>query len=97
MAAKDSDNRLYSHANRRRLEAESIWDSLLTASGKLDVSRVGGPSEEYGDHMVRRGVYGSISRVVPNNFETTFDLPTPTFSAEKRYATNVPLQRLILS
>ena len=44
--------------------------------------------------MIRRGVYGSISRVFPNNFETTFDLPTPTFSAEKRYATNVPLQRL---
>lgn len=44
--------------------------------------------------MVRRGVYGSISRVFPNNFETTFDLPTPTLSAEKRYATNVPLQRL---
>lgn len=93
-AAKDSDNRLYSHANRKRLEAEGIWDSLLTASGKLDLSKVGGPSEEYGDHMVRRGVYGSISRVFPNNFETTFDLPTPTFSAEKRYATNVPLQRL---
>jgi len=93
-SAKDSDNRLYSHANRRRLEAEGIWDSLLTASGKLDLSKVGGPSEEYGDQMIRRGVYGSISRVFPNNFETTFDLPTPTFSAEKRYATNVPLQRL---
>jgi hypothetical protein len=93
-AAKDSDNRLYSHANRRRLEAEGIWDSLLTASGKLDLSKVGGPSEDYGDQMIRRGVYGSISRVFPNNFETTFDLPTPTFSAEKRYATNVPLQRL---
>jgi hypothetical protein len=93
-AAKDSDNRLYSHANRRRLEAENIWDSLLTASGKLDLSKVGGPSEEYRDQMTRRGVYGSISRVFPNNFETTFDLPTPTFSAEKRYATNVPLQRL---
>jgi hypothetical protein len=93
-AAKDSDNRLYSHANRRRLEAEGIWDSLLSASGKLDLSKIGGPSEEYGDQMVRRGVYGSISRVFPNNFETTFDLPTPTLSAEKRYATNVPLQRL---
>lgn len=93
-ATKDSDNRLYSHANRRRLEAEGIWDSLLSASGKLDLSKVGGPSEEYGDKMVRRGVYGSISRVFPNNFETTFDLPTPTLSAEKRYATNVPLQRL---
>ncbi len=93
-AAKDSGNRLYSHANRRRLEAEGIWDSLLTASGKLDLSKVGGPSEDYGEQMIRRGVYGSISRVFPNNFETTFDLPTPTFSAEKRYATNVPLQRL---
>jgi len=93
-AAKDSDNRLYSHANRRRLEAEGIWDSLLAASGKLDLSQIGGPSDEYGEKMMRRGVYGSISRVFPNNFETTFDLPTPTLSAEKRYSTNVPLQRL---
>ena len=45
--------------------------------------------------MIRRGVYGGISRVFPNNFKTTLRSPdAPTFSAKKRYATNVPLQRL---
>ena len=33
---KDPENRLYSHANRRRLESEGIWDALLSASDKLD-------------------------------------------------------------
>jgi hypothetical protein len=92
--AKDGDNRLYWRANRRRLEAEGIWDGLLVASGKLDLSKVGGPSEDLSEKMMRRGMYGEISRVFPNDFQTLFDLPIPTLSAEKRYATNVALQRL---
>ena len=72
---KDPENRLYSHANRRRLESEDIWDSLLAASGKLDLSKVGGPSEELADNMNRRGLYESISRVFPNTIQTTFDFP----------------------
>ena len=92
--AKDADNRFYWRANRRRLEAEGIWDGLLTASGKLDLTKVGGPSEELEANMTRRGMYGRISRVFPNDFQVLFDLPTPTLSAEKRYTTNVALQRL---
>jgi Protein of unknown function (DUF1553) len=92
--AKDADNRFYWRANRRRLEAEGIWDGLLTASAKLDLSKVGGPSEELEAKMTRRGMYGRISRVFPNDFQVLFDLPTPTLSAEKRYTTNVALQRL---
>jgi Protein of unknown function (DUF1549)/Protein of unknown function (DUF1553)/Planctomycete cytochrome C len=91
---KDPENRLYSHASRRRLESEDIWDSLLTASGNLDLNKVGGPSEELADNMNRRGLYESISRVFPNTIQTTFDFPNATLSAERRYATNVPLQRL---
>src|SRR5206468_4870718 len=30
----------------------------------------------------------------PNDFQMTFDFPTPTISAERRYTTNVPQQRL---
>ena len=44
--------------------------------------------------MVRRGVYAKVSRMYPNDFQVTFDVPTSTISAEKRYATNVPQQRL---
>jgi len=93
-AAKDPANRLYWRANRRRLDAEGVWDSLLAASGKLDTSKVGGPSQEFAPGMNRRGVYGAVSRMYPNEFQLTFDFPTPTISSERRYTTNVPQQRL---
>ncbi|WP_422930914.1 DUF1549 domain-containing protein [Singulisphaera sp. PoT] len=40
----DAGNRLWWHAERRRLEAETMRDSLLFASGSLDTGRMGGPS-----------------------------------------------------
>jgi hypothetical protein len=58
------------------------------------MSKVGGPSEEMDAKMVRRGMYGAVSRVFPNEFQTLFDYPIPTLSAERRYTTNVALQRL---
>jgi hypothetical protein len=39
-------------------------------------------------------MYGAVSRVFPNEFQTLFDYPIPTLSAERRYTTNVALQRL---
>jgi hypothetical protein len=92
--SKDGANRYYWRTNRRRLEAEGIWDGLLVASGKLDLAKVGGPSAELDSKMTRRGMYGEMSRVFPNDFQTLFDVPLPTLSAEKRYTTNVALQRL---
>jgi len=93
--AKDPANRLYWRANRRRLDAEGIWDALLTASAKLDESKRGGPSDEIGSvKMTRRGVYGRVSRMYPNDFLTIFDAPTATISSDFRFTTNVPLQRL---
>jgi hypothetical protein len=92
--AKDQDNRFFWRANRQRLEAEGVWDSLLTASGKLDVKQIGGASENLDEKMVRRAVYGTVSRMYPNDFQMTFDFPTPTISSERRYITNVPQQRL---
>ncbi len=92
--AQDADDRSYWRANRRRLDSEGIWDALLAASGKLDLTKVGGPSEELDPKMTRRGLYGRTSRVFPTDFQTLFDSPTPTLSAEKRYVTNVALQRL---
>ncbi len=38
-ALSDPDNRLLSHANARRLDAEVIRDSMLAVSGLLDVTR----------------------------------------------------------
>jgi hypothetical protein len=93
-AAKDPDNRFFWRANRQRLEAEGVWDSLLEASDSLDMKGLGGPSEDLSDKTVRRGVYAKVSRMYPNDFQATFDVPPATISAEKRYITNVPQQRL---
>jgi mono/diheme cytochrome c family protein len=41
--AIDADNRLLWRANRRKLEAEAVRDSVLAVSGKLDLT-MGGPS-----------------------------------------------------
>lgn len=40
-AATDPDNRLLTHASRRRLEAGQIRDALLSASGKLQMDYLG--------------------------------------------------------
>ncbi|REJ72318.1 MAG: DUF1549 domain-containing protein [Planctomycetota bacterium] len=42
-AEVDSSNRLWWHKPRRRLDADAMRDSLLTASGRIDL-RMGGPS-----------------------------------------------------
>ena len=92
--AKDADDRFFWRANRTRLEAEGIWDALLEAGGAIDLKGVGGPSEDLSDKTVRRGVYAKVSRMYPSDFQATFDVPTATISAERRYTTNVPQQRL---
>ncbi len=40
----DAGNQLWWRAERRRLDAEALRDSLLFAAGKLDLTRKGGPS-----------------------------------------------------
>src|SRR5262249_49941332 len=42
----------------------------------------------------RRTLYGKVSRYKLDDFLQLFDFPSPNISAEQRYATNVPLQRL---
>ena len=42
--ARDAGNHLLWRANRRRLDAETVRDAMLAASGQLDVAKLGGPS-----------------------------------------------------
>jgi hypothetical protein len=72
---KDQNNRLYWRANRRRLESEGLWDLLLTASGKLDLSKHGGPSERSTNEMAHRGVFGNVSRMTPDDFSASLGVP----------------------
>jgi hypothetical protein len=92
---KDSGNRLYWRANRKRMDAEQIRDSVLEISGNLDDS-IGGPSQELTPDYKRRTIYGKVSRYKLDAYLQLFDFPPPNISAEKRFTTTVPLQRLFL-
>ena len=91
--AKDSGNRLYWRANHHRMDAEEIRDSLLSVSGTLE-PKLFGPSKELTPDLTRRTVYGKVSRYHLDEYLALFDFPSPAISAEKRFSTNVPLQRL---
>lgn len=94
-AAKDSGNRLYWRAARKRMDAEQVRDSILYVAGNLDTA-LGGPSADLTPAMLRRTVYGKVSRYKPDEYLLLFDFPSPLISAEKRFTTTVPSQRLFL-
>src|SRR5436190_23545238 len=94
-AAKDSGNRSYWRSARNRLEAEQLRDAVLMISGNLDKS-LGGPSTDLTPAFTRRTVYGRVSRYKLDEYLQLFDFPAPNISAEKRFTTTVPLQRLFL-
>jgi hypothetical protein len=91
----DADNRLLWRANWRRMDAETLRDSLLFAGGNLDL-REGGEPAALNDQNTRRTVYGFVSRRKLDPFLALFDFPNPNSTSEQRTETNVPLQRLFL-
>ncbi len=93
--AKDSGNRLYWRFDRKRLEAEQLRDAVLMVSGNLDKTQ-GGPSVDLSPAFTRRTVYGKVSRYKLDEYLQLFDFPAPNISAEKRFTTTVPQQRLFL-
>ncbi|MEO8097014.1 MAG: PSD1 and planctomycete cytochrome C domain-containing protein [Acidobacteriota bacterium] len=93
--AKDSGNRFYWRAEHRRMDAEQVRDSILYVSGNLDKAS-GGPSTDLTPANLRRTVYGKVSRYKLDTYLQLFDFPSPQISAEKRFVTTVPLQRLFL-
>ena len=78
-----------------RLTAEQLRDSVLAVSGTLE-DKMGGPSAPLTPLSGRRTIYGKVSRYRLDEFLQLFDFPSPMQSAEKRFTTNVPLQRLFL-
>jgi hypothetical protein len=94
-SAKDSGDRLYWRASRKRMDAEQLRDSILQVAGDLDDS-LSGPSKELTLDYHRRTVYGHVSRYKLDAYLQLFDFPPPNISAEKRFTTTVPLQRLFL-
>ena len=89
----DPDNRLLSHANVRRLEAEAIRDSMLAVSGRLRREQFVGSRS---DQEPFRSVYVRVRRNSPSPMLTVFDLPVPFTTKGNRDVTNVPAQSLTL-
>ncbi|NDJ12629.1 MAG: DUF1553 domain-containing protein [Acidobacteriia bacterium] len=106
----DPQNRLLSHYSVRRLEGESIRDSILAVSGRLDRTMYGPPvqpnREEPKDYRKlfqgpldgdgRRSLYTKVTRHEGSRFLETFDFPNPTVARGNRDSTNVPPQALAL-
>jgi len=93
---KDPNNRAYWRFNRLRLDAEQLRDAMLFVAGTLDLKNVGGPSSEFGTENYRRTVFCKVSRYRLDNYLQVFDFPNPSTTAEQRFSTNVPLQRLFM-
>ena len=95
--AKDPENMLLWRMNRRRLDFESLRDSLLAASGQLDRT-IGGPAVQLTAEPFsgRRSLYGFIDRQnLPGMFRT-FDFASPDYHSPQRFNTTVPQQALFL-
>ena len=91
----DPENKLLWKQNRRRLDFESLHDSVLSVSGNLDL-KVGGPSVSFFTGKNRRAVYGYIDRLDFPSLLATFDIPNPASSSVERTSTTVAPQALYL-
>jgi hypothetical protein len=96
-AERDPQNRLLWRFNRRRLDFESMRDTLLAVAGGLDES-IGGRPVPPGDtpFPTRRTLYGFIDRQNLDGVYRTFDFASPDASSPRRYVTTVPQQALFL-
>jgi hypothetical protein len=91
----DPDNRLLWRANRRRLDFESMRDTLLAVSGRLQDRGAGRPVDVAGDPANPfRTVYGLVDRQSLPGLFRAFDFAAPDQSIERRPRTMVPQQAL---
>ncbi len=100
----DPNNTWYWQMNRRRLDFESMRDTILAIGGKLDV-RMGGPSvrlnadlqvNNESHYSARRTVYGYVDRNnIPDMFRA-FDFANPDLTTGKRSSSIVPQQALFM-
>ncbi|HUY91217.1 MAG TPA: PSD1 and planctomycete cytochrome C domain-containing protein [Pirellulales bacterium] len=111
-AAKDRDpqNRLLSHYSARRIEAEAIRDSILAASGRLDLALYGMSVQPYReqenadrrlfpgplDGAGRRSIYIKNTLMEAPKFLGVFNFPGGKVAQGRRDVTNVPAQALAL-
>jgi len=92
--AQDPDNRLFGRMNRKRLEAEAIRDSLLAASGRLDLAMGGPATREFSSP--RRSLYQMTVRSDRTGFGPLFDVADSTNSIDRRTESTVAPQALFM-
>jgi hypothetical protein len=94
---RDPLNLLLWRQNRRRLDLESMRDSLLAVAGTLDPA-MGGRSVEIttAPYSTRRTVYGTVDRLNLANLYKTFDFAVPDMHSPGRYVTTIPQQALFM-
>jgi hypothetical protein len=91
----DPENTLLWRMNRRRLDIESVRDSVLAAAGRLDLTPGGIPFPLTAEPSVpRRSVYGFIERGRIPALLSAFDFASPDQHAPMRVVTTVPQQAL---
>jgi cytochrome c553 len=95
-AAVDAGNRWYWRMDRQRLDVESWRDGLLAATGALDRTLGGPPSDLNNSNNRRRTLYGAVSRHHLSGLLRLFDFPDANLTSEKRPVTIVPLQQLFV-
>src|SRR5262249_1101607 len=102
----DPQDRLLSHYPIRRLEAESIRDSILAVSGRLDPTMYGPSLQPYReepkdyrklhqgplDGNGRRSIYLKVTRHEASRFLQPCVFPTPMVAGGNRDTTNFPSQ-----
>ncbi|WP_425395232.1 DUF1553 domain-containing protein [Aeoliella sp.] len=96
-AVVDPENKYYWRWKPRRLEAETIRDAMLAASGLLDPT-VGGPSVPLKECQtsLRRTIYLEQKRGELPVVQQLFDAPTTLTCSGQRLTSTVPLQPLFL-
>ncbi len=104
--ATDPDNVLVWRHSRRRLDAESIRDSILAASGVLDLS----PPSRFEllvyhsemsnlkamDRIKKRAVYLPVNRGVSTDVMAVFNFPPADLVVGRRETASVPTQALFM-
>ena len=94
---RDPENRFVWRMNPRRLDWESLRDSLLSVSGRLDLEVGGRPVDVLTQPFSgRRTVYAFVDRQYLPGVFRVFDFASPDASTPRRHQTTVPQQALFL-
>ncbi|HXX94766.1 MAG TPA: DUF1553 domain-containing protein, partial [Planctomycetota bacterium] len=110
-AAKDSGNRYYWRADRLRLDAESLRDSILQLGGTLKLDRPGEhpfpPAEKWSYSAHRqftaiypsdaRSIYLMVQRLHPHPYLSLFNGADAKLTTDVRDSSTVPSQALFMA